>query len=107
MKKLIELLSRWLWTGPTKGWLQLGMILALSVAASQACSDYEDGVLLGAVGLLIGFTAKPGLQAGRGMVCDRHVPLDSWPPGDLESALARPGRGPGGERVAPVHGDWE
>jgi hypothetical protein len=64
MKKLIELLSRWLWTGPTKGWLQLGMILALSVAASQACSDYEDGVLLGAVvyivGLLIGFTAKPG-----------------------------------------------
>ncbi len=62
MKNLIELLSRWLWTGPTKGWLQLGMILALSVAASQACSDYEDGVL-GAVvyivGLLIGFTAKP------------------------------------------------
>ena len=40
MKKLIELLSRWLWNGPTKGWLQLGMILALSVAASQACSDY-------------------------------------------------------------------
>ena|ERR1700736_4871855 len=49
MKKLIELLSRWLWTGPTKGLASARDDLVLSVAASQACSNYEDGVLLGAV----------------------------------------------------------